>query len=111
MRRIAAATLILLPLTATAAQPQPRPPAASPPAIEQPSAQAKPRCDRFGRVEHAGEGAVLQAPPARPRRLDELPAGDLHLTVVREVDGCQEPVIVRHGYGAVREQPADRSGR
>jgi hypothetical protein len=73
--------------------------------------QTKPRCDRFGQVEHAGEGAVLQAPPARPRRLDELPSGDLHLTVMREVEGCQEPVIVRQGYGAVAEEPAGRSRR
>lgn len=111
MRMIAAATLTLLPLAATAAQPQSQPPAASPPPVEQPAAQAKPRCDRFAQVERAGEGAVLQAPPALPRRLDELPAGDLHLTVMREVGGCQEPVIVRQGYGIVHEEPAGGSGR
>lgn len=108
MRILAAATLTLLPLAATAAQPQAAPPAASPPAAEQRAVPEKPRCDRFARVEHAGDGAVLEAPPARARRLDELPAGDLHLTVERVVDGCREPVIVRQGYGIVREEPAGR---
>ena len=32
-------------------------------------------------------------------RLGELPPAQLMLTVYREVDGCSEPVIVRHGYG------------
>jgi hypothetical protein len=111
MRILAAATLSILPLAATAAQPQAPPPAASPPAVEQPAAQETPRCDRFARVEHARDGAVLQAPPARARRLDDLPAGDLHLTVERVVDGCREPAIVRQGYGIVREEPAGSSGR
>ena len=35
-------------------------------------------------------------------RLGELPPAQLVLTVVREVDGCQEPVIVgqRYGFGS-----------
>lgn len=36
---------------------------------------------------------------AESRRLGELPPGDLILAVVRNVDGCQEPVIVRQNYG------------
>jgi hypothetical protein len=44
------------------------------------------------------------------RRLGELPPGNLHLTVVREVDGCHEPVIVRYGIGmGERETPASRA--
>lgn len=39
-----------------------------------------------------------------PRKLGELPPGDLHLTVVREVEGCPEPTVVRQGYGAVKER-------
>ncbi len=39
------------------------------------------------RVEHANKGE-----PLRPRRLDELPRGELYLSVVRQVDGCQEMV-------------------
>lgn len=39
--------------------------------------------------------------PARAevKRLDELPQGDLILSVYNEVDGCMAPVIVRHGEG------------
>jgi hypothetical protein len=32
-------------------------------------------------------------------RLDELPPGDLVLSVMRGTDGCIKPVIVRHGIG------------
>jgi hypothetical protein len=35
----------------------------------------------------------------RPQRLDELPAGNLELTVLRQVDGCAEPAILREGLG------------
>ena len=45
------------------------------------------------------------APAAsRPRRLGELPPGDLQLTVMREIEGCHEPVIVRQGFGAAGEE-------
>lgn len=36
---------------------------------------------------------------ATPRRLGELPSGDLTLTVVNRVGDCIEPVIVRQGFG------------
>jgi hypothetical protein len=36
----------------------------------------------------------------RARRLGELPAGDLTLTVVNRVGDCIEPLTVRQGYGA-----------
>jgi hypothetical protein len=39
------------------------------------------------------------------KRLDELPPANLMLAVVREVDGCNEPVVVRYGYGAGFEAP------
>ncbi|HEV7661504.1 MAG TPA: hypothetical protein VGO55_16820 [Allosphingosinicella sp.] len=35
------------------------------------------------------------------QRLDQLPAGNLDLAVMREVDGCPEPVTIREGYGAM----------
>ena len=44
-------------------------------------------------------------------RLGELPPGDLHLAVMREVDGCQEPVIVRHDMGGSRAAPAQPARR
>jgi hypothetical protein len=39
--------------------------------------------------------------PLRPelKRLDELPQGDVILSVYTEVDGCMAPVIVRYGEG------------
>jgi hypothetical protein len=36
---------------------------------------------------------------ARPRRLGELPPGDLTLAVLNRVGDCIEPVIVRQGVG------------
>ena len=42
--------------------------------------------------------AGKQESPAA-RKLGELPSGNVVLTVVREVDGCAEPVIVRYGIG------------
>ena len=36
----------------------------------------------------------------RPRTLDELPPGRLELTVLREVDGCPIPAVLREGIGA-----------
>ena len=47
---------------------------------------------------------ILAKPREAPRanNLAELPAGDLLLTVVREEDGCQKPVIVRYGIGSNR---------
>jgi hypothetical protein len=42
----------------------------------------------------------VRSPEAsRPRRLGELPPGDLTLTVVNRVGDCIEPVTVRQGYG------------
>ena len=35
----------------------------------------------------------------RPQRLDELPPAALELTVLREIDGCAIPAIVREGLG------------
>jgi hypothetical protein len=43
------------------------------------------------------------------RRLDELPPGNLILAVMREVDGCVEPVIVRYGYGLGSGAPPSRA--
>ncbi|HEX8216222.1 MAG TPA: hypothetical protein VF577_02040 [Allosphingosinicella sp.] len=42
--------------------------------------------------------------PPLARRLGDLPPGDLELTVMREVDGCLEPVIVRHNFEAPRRR-------
>jgi hypothetical protein len=42
---------------------------------------------------------------AKPRRLGELPPGDLTLTVLNRVGDCIEPVTVRQGYGAFGDRP------
>lgn len=104
MRRIAAATLIFLPLSAGAATPGPE-------AQRTPQASAAPRaaqagqaatCGPFARVEQAQrqDGVVLRERSSRAQRLGELPAADLSLAVQRQVNGCVEPVIVREGIGA-----------
>ena len=36
------------------------------------------------------------------KRLGDLPSGTLYLTVVRDVGGCSEPVVIRYGYGAAK---------
>ena len=54
---------------------------------------AGPKCQR-ATVRHAGQSEAL-----RPRRFNELPAGRLELAVMREVDGCPIPAVVREGLG------------
>jgi hypothetical protein len=84
---IAALTLALLALPA-AATPTPHAAAAGAPA----------KCDRFGRMDQA---SVLRRAGPRAQRLDQLPPGDLHLTVERQINGCHQPVIVRENIGGV----------
>ncbi len=38
--------------------------------------------------------------PGQARRLGDLPPGQLELAVLRKVDGCAIPAIVREGLGA-----------
>ncbi len=42
-----------------------------------------------------------------PQRLIDLPPGRLELTVMRQVDGCPIPAVLREGLG----QPGDPDGR
>lgn len=97
MRTLLAAGLLALPLAASAApadtdrtplqaEPVPREGA-------QDAGRAGPEECRTLRVDRARRGA------ATPSRLGDLPPGDLHLTVQREVDGCLQDVIVNTGYG------------
>lgn len=37
------------------------------------------------------------------RRLGDLSSGSLYLSVVRDVNGCHEPTIIRYGYGAGKD--------
>lgn len=91
MRFILAVGLAALPIAAVAADSPVRPPA---PATDAKSdtAECKTMIPRL----------VREPVRAVPRRLGELPPGDLHLAVQREVDGCLQDTIVRTGYGAGR---------
>ena len=40
--------------------------------------------------------------PANPRRLDQLPPGNLELAVWRHLAGCQQPAIVRRDVAIQR---------
>ena len=90
MRMFAAITLALLPLAAAAT------PSPSPSAPHANGATEPVKCDRFGRMDQA---SVQRRQGPRVQRLDQLPPGDLHLTVARQVGGCHQPVIVRENIG------------
>ena len=71
------------------------------------------RCQRsdviLAKPREAPRGAKPREAP-RANKLAELPPGDLLLTVVREENGCQKPVIVRYGIGS-NLAPAQRPRR
>ncbi|HEX8263517.1 MAG TPA: hypothetical protein VF547_11640 [Allosphingosinicella sp.] len=84
--RLALVALLALPAASAAEAPLRPTPAA-----------ATPICRDDLRVRDA------RSPEARrPRRLGELPPGDLTLTVVNRAGDCIEPVVVRQGYGLGR---------
>ncbi len=87
----------LLALLAGAAATQSRSPQAASPQAEAAQPSAKPVC-----LNRDNRQAMLPATPPRPRRLDELPSGNLERAVQREVDGCIEPVIVRYDFARSR---------
>lgn len=58
-------------------------------------------CDPIRNVLRTGAAGGAEA-----RRLDRLPAGNLDLAVVREVNNCPQPVTIREGIGATGAQPA-----
>jgi hypothetical protein len=92
MRIIAATTLAFLPLAAAATPSQP---------THATGAAVPAKCDRFGRMDQA---TVLRRAGPLAQRLDQLPPGDLHLTVERQVNGCHQPVIVRQNIGGAAFQ-------
>ena len=52
------------------------------------------------------EPRTARSPEAmKPRRLGELPPGDLTLSVLNRVGDCIEPVIVRQGIGGFDGRP------
>lgn len=85
--------LVLLAVLSVPASSVAQPPANKPLPQAPRSAGAKLDCV-VNRVEHAN-----QLGTTKPRRLDELPAGKLYLSVMREIDGCQEMVLVSEERG------------
>jgi len=82
------------------------------PAVANPTPSGAHNPNKFagGRIECMANRVHEARPGAQARfnRLGELPPGDLILGVVRQVEGCQEPVIVRQGYGAAARTEARR---
>jgi hypothetical protein len=79
--------MLLLAVAALAAAPQPR--FAQP----QPKSSICPRASSY----LAGTESLYRGKPLTPRRLTELPDGNLYFTVYRRIDGCEAPIIVRYG--------------
>ena len=100
MRFLAVVPLALLSIGAAPADQANR--SAGPLAAKSPPESALP-----GEILPTPPGHCIEAEPRRtegqrlgPRRLDQLPQGRLSLTVMREVNGCPQPTIVREGYDA-----------
>ena len=99
MRLLILCAAIALPAGSTAAPP----PTSAKPQATASSTQAACRSANLHRAD--------SPPKLEMKRLDELPPANLMLAVVREVEGCNEPVIVRYGYrtgfGAPRAPEAE----
>jgi hypothetical protein len=70
--------------------------------------QTPPKAKAASTGERCQRSDVILAQPRevpRANKLTELPPGDLVLTVVREENGCQKPVIVRYGIGSNSAPP------
>jgi hypothetical protein len=79
-------------------------PAASPPAAAPHRFADNPIPSRFCRDE-LKERPIRSPDAARPKRLGELPSGDLTLAVLNRVGDCIEPVTIRQGFGALGDRP------
>jgi hypothetical protein len=90
MRLLAAALLVLVPVSGTAAPT----PAGDMPLLN-PSAGSPANCPPISRYEAARRGGKLP-----PSLLTELPTADLYKTVYRRIGGCEVPIIVRYNIGA-----------
>ena len=99
MRLTAFMLAALLSAASSAAQPPAPTRVPARPPVAAPSSLGTVTCLRDLRRDAGSRPAAT-----RPQRLGELPPGDLQLTVIRQVDGCYEPVIVRQGFGAVSEE-------
>ncbi len=104
VRLLFALAALAIPFASTPAK-GPATPIPSASTIPVPNAAAGAACARSD-FHYADEKVKAEA-----KRLHELPPGNLILAVVRDVDGCQNPVIVRHGYGFGAPQDSGETER
>jgi hypothetical protein len=62
-----------------------------------PRAQNQLKCPPTSRYEAAKRGEKLGL-----KKLNDLPPADAYKAVLREIDGCNAPIIVSYGFGAER---------
>jgi hypothetical protein len=62
-----------------------------------PLSQNQLNCPPTSRYEASKRGAKLD-----PQKLAELPMADGYKAVLRKVDGCNAPIVVGYGFGAVQ---------
>ena len=103
MRRLILTVALLIPASSPAVGPQApaetKAPAAQAPGTQPMAGLGTGICTRPDLLPAQEAGALR----AKPR--GELPPGELRLAVMREIDGCQEPVIVRYGFGGKQVGP------
>ena len=99
--------VIALPLLIPAASPAQTPEAA--PAVATPAVPTRDmptfnplnrnalKCPPTSRYEAAKRGGKLDL-----KKLNELPAADGYMAVLREIDGCNAPVMVGYGFGGTQ---------
>ena len=113
MRFVILAAAALSATSSTVAQPpeQSRPPRLNPTLpFAEPMNRMPVARDSSGRVcpnpnvHHAGPSGLAKA-----ERLGDLPPGSLILSVVRNVDGCQELVIASQGIGSTLQNERTRA--
>jgi len=114
MRMIAAATLILLPLSAGAAQPAAEPPPSDAGSVASDDPSWPESFDRMNRYRTPpGCVSIRRQVAGEDRehygtRLDRLPPGRLVLAVERQVDGCPEAALASDERRRERQRLLDR---
>ncbi|MEO7240051.1 MAG: hypothetical protein ABIW16_01500 [Sphingomicrobium sp.] len=99
MRLLLLAAVLCAPAASVAATDQPIAPAnpAGEMPIVNPNGEAAAICPPTSRYEAARRGG-----PLAPHKLNQLPVADHYLSVYRQVDGCEVPVIAGYGIGTTQ---------
>ena len=84
---------LLIPAASVAQALAPTVPARDMPAIN-PLAQDQLSCPPTSRYEASKRGGKLG-----PQKLNELPMADGYKAVLRQIDGCNAPIVVSYGFG------------